>query len=413
MNAVKWIEIYKKIVIVLLAGLLGLLLFLAVAIYRHQQAWSQYPVSAMAEAPPFLTSPTPTWPPTATPTTFNPATATCSPTPTSSPTPTITPTPQILNPLTGLPVTDPAILDRRPVMIKVSNWPATGRPHAGLSNADIIFEYYIGYAKSRFLALFYGEDASKIGPVRSGRMVDPQLVNLYGGLLAYGNADPKVDAVILPSLGERALAFKYLPCPPMCGVDTHDATGVFSDSAATTDYALQRGINNDPPDLSGMVFNPAPPEGMSPGESVTFRFADLSLTQWQYEPGLERYLWWMESNNSGNITMIPMPDRNTGEQVTMDNIIVIFARYIEYTPTLHDIQISSVNAPQAAIFFRDGLALEGTWHVPDPHAPMVFQTQDGSPYTLKPGKTWIFIAGLSTEALQDPNLEWEFEFAIP
>ncbi len=413
MNAVKWIGLYRRIVMLLLACLLGFLLFLFFQIYQRQRAWDQHSVSAMAEGAPALISVTSTLTPSITPTPFNPATATCTPTATITPTPTLTPTPQTLNPLTGLPVLDPTILDRRPVMIKVSNWPATGRPHAGLSNADIVFEYYIGYAKSRFLALYYGEDAPKIGPVRSGRMVDPQLVNLYGGIFAYGNADPKVDAVILPALGERALAFKYLPCPPMCGVDTHDATGVFADSAATTTYALQRGINNDPPNLTGMTFNPSPLEGMQAGEVITFRFADWSMTEWRYDHTSGTYLWWMESNQSGSIVLEPMPDRNTGQQIAMDNVIVIFARYIEYAPTLHDIQISSVSVSQPAIFFRNGMALEGTWHIADPNAPMVFQTLDGMPYNLKPGKTWVFIAGLNTNIQQEPSLRWQFNFAIP
>jgi len=71
-------------------------------------------------------------------------TATATPTPTRTPTPTITPTPVIVqygptnfpdnvNPLTGLEVSNPALLDRRPMMIKVSNFPREGRPHAGLS----------------------------------------------------------------------------------------------------------------------------------------------------------------------------------------------------------------------------------------------------------------------------------------
>ncbi|MHB8808355.1 MAG: DUF3048 domain-containing protein, partial [Anaerolineaceae bacterium] len=75
-----------------------------------------------------------------------------------------------VNPLTGLPVSDPNILNRMPVMVKVSNYPRSGRPHAGLSFADIVFDYYIGNGTNRFLAVYYGNDSSSIGPVRSGRL---------------------------------------------------------------------------------------------------------------------------------------------------------------------------------------------------------------------------------------------------
>ncbi|MCD6355663.1 MAG: DUF3048 domain-containing protein, partial [Anaerolineaceae bacterium] len=97
--------------------------------------------------------------------------------------PTVQETVFTFNPLTGLPVSDPALLERRPVMVKVSNFPRLGRPHAGLSFADIVFEYFIGFGQNRFLALYYGQDAEKIGPVRSGRRVDAELVTMYSGVL--------------------------------------------------------------------------------------------------------------------------------------------------------------------------------------------------------------------------------------
>ncbi len=75
--------------------------------------------------------------------------------PTFTPTPTIVPLPTIpiygpedypagTDPLTGLMVDDPALLARCPMVIKVSNYPRSGRPHAGLSQADLVFDYYIG-----------------------------------------------------------------------------------------------------------------------------------------------------------------------------------------------------------------------------------------------------------------------------
>ena len=121
------------------------------------------------------------------------------------PTETIMPTvaQKGLDPLTGLEVSNPENLDRRPVMVKVSNYPALGRPHAGLAFADLIFDYYIGIGQNRFLAVFYGQDAKSIGPVRSGRLVDIQLVNLYQGILGFGSADGDTLAAIFGDLGRR------------------------------------------------------------------------------------------------------------------------------------------------------------------------------------------------------------------
>ncbi len=109
--------------------------------------------------------------------------------------------PTVINPLTGLPAADPALLERRPVMVKVSNYPQTGRPHAGLSFADMVFDYFIGSGTNRFLALFYGQDSPVIGPVRSGRRVDAQLVTMYNGVLGYGSADEDTDAELITDPG--------------------------------------------------------------------------------------------------------------------------------------------------------------------------------------------------------------------
>jgi len=72
--------------------------------------------------------------------------------------------PADVDPLTGQKVTNPALLQRRPMVIKVQNLPRTGRPQWGLSLADIVFEYYTEEGTTRFAAVFYGNDASMVGP---------------------------------------------------------------------------------------------------------------------------------------------------------------------------------------------------------------------------------------------------------
>ncbi len=78
----------------------------------------------------------------------------------------------INNPLTGLPVNDPALLNRRPMVIKVANAPDAIRPQSGLTLADVVYEYYIEWGDTRFIAVMYGNDSTMVGPVRSGRYFD-------------------------------------------------------------------------------------------------------------------------------------------------------------------------------------------------------------------------------------------------
>ncbi len=91
-------------------------------------------------------------------------------------------TPQAINPLTGLIVSDPSKLERRPIAIKISNYPRSVRPQSGLSLADIVYEYYLEQNVTRFMAIFYGNDADKVGPVRSGRFFDEYLSYVSGFL---------------------------------------------------------------------------------------------------------------------------------------------------------------------------------------------------------------------------------------
>jgi len=102
-----------------------------------------------------------------------PATSTSIPTetmqPTATPTQTPTATPTVdypvdgrgptnfdqdVSPLTGLKVTDPAVLERRPIIIKVENLPREHRPQWGLSFADLVYEYYTEFGGTRFAAVF-------------------------------------------------------------------------------------------------------------------------------------------------------------------------------------------------------------------------------------------------------------------
>jgi hypothetical protein len=173
--------------------------------------------------------------------------ATPTPTVTLTPKPSATPTkpqtsvgpdefPEGVNPLTGLKVENPELLKRRPVLVKVANYPAEGRPHAGLSYADIVFEYYIGGGSNRFNALYYGQDCNKVGPVRSGRLVDPELTRMYQGVLAMSGANQEnVFPRITELLGDRVITEGN--CPGLCR-DDYTVMGVFANTADITNVMV-------------------------------------------------------------------------------------------------------------------------------------------------------------------------------
>ena len=273
--------------------------------------------------------PTETRTPTATRTSSPTATSTSTATPTATITPTHTPTPTatlvaygptgfppFVNPLTGLVAEDLDLLQRLPVLVKVSNFPRSLRPHAGLSFADHVFEYYIGAGATRFTAVYYGQDTEKVGPVRSARLIDISLGNAYQGILAFASADEFVYLRVLRALNERAITESQNTCPALCRTGTGDVNSVFVDTALLTDYAIEdRKVSTAAPDLEGMRFDPVVPLQGKEGERLQVRYSLTTISEWRYDAVSGTYLRWIEEVNTLNeVTLVPLTDRLTGEQ---------------------------------------------------------------------------------------------------
>ncbi|MGC8856927.1 MAG: SdrD B-like domain-containing protein, partial [Anaerolineae bacterium] len=122
------------------------------------------------------------------------------PSPTVPPSPTPLRLPADLNPLSGLPVSDPNLLGLPALLVSISHFPAIGRPQAGLSFAPFVYEIYITEGATRFLAVYYGEfptpEAPLSGecPIRQGAF--EQTAALAGGRIwldANGNGQQDVN----------------------------------------------------------------------------------------------------------------------------------------------------------------------------------------------------------------------------
>lgn len=351
--------------------------------------------------------------PTETPTPAATKTSVPSPTPTQAP---YGPTgfPSNVDPLTGLVVSDPSLLNRRPIMVKVSNFPATGRPHAGLSSADIVFEYFIGEGMNRFMALFYGQNSNKVGPIRSGRLIDPKLVQMYGGDLAYSGAWYKIQDVILTALGARAIYEAPVTCPALCDDGRNTVESVFANTAKLTEYAVANHIDNTRPNLEGMRFDPTLPQGGQPADQVGIQFNIYDRGEWRYDPATKLYLRWIESlDANNNVTMVPLTDRNTGKQLAFANVVVLYAQYTEYAVAYHDVDMSGFTGNRKAVLYRDGKQYTGTWKSAGADKPLQFLGADGQPMAFKNGNTWMAIMGVNTTEKQTSPGKWDYQFYLP
>lgn len=354
-------------------------------------------------------------------------TATPLPTATNTPEPTLTPTParvqygpsnfpENVNPLTGLTVSDPALLNRRPVMVKVSNFPREGRPHAGLSFADIVFDYYTGEGSNRFIALFYGQDTVQAGPIRSGRLVDRWLVGMYKGILGMYYAYEPVYNAIINQLGGRVITGDHCDdkYKAICSDGPNTETSHFANTSELSKYySSKTSATNTRQNLDGMTFDSDVPAGGADGHEVTMRYGKNNEGQWKYDEATGKYLRFIDSLDANNqMQMIPLVDRVNGNQLAFTNVIIAFAQIetLNTGDTMHEIRVAG--AKGRALIFRDGQVYDGVWKgVYD--TPITFYDKDGNVIPLKPGNTWIHFTGASSKVVEDPAGVWKITNYTP
>jgi hypothetical protein len=351
------------------------------------------------------------------------------PNPTAIVIPTTVPTPSIpvygpdeypdgMDPLTGLMADDPALLERCPMVIKVSNYPRSGRPHAGLSQADLVFDYYIGEGMNRFAAIYYGQDAPKVGPVRSGRLVDAQLTTMYQGILAFKGAWYKVNEVLYSNLKKRAISGSPSTCPGICDTGEETVISMFANTAGLSQYALEKGIcANTRPMLGGMVFSEELPEDGRQVSGLSVIFSYYNRAEWRYDEASDSFLRWIEdiSGEEGQeiITMVPLLDANTGQQLAFDNVVILFVRHDMYAETYFDMQLQKNTNGARVVLLRDGKAFDGIWKSVKDDRPLQFFTNDGDPLAFKPGNTWLVITGARSTLTTPLNEIWELTNYLP
>ena len=99
-------------------------------------------------------------------------------------------------PLTGVPTDDAEGLLQPAIVVKVDNSPQA-RPHAGINQADIVYELQVE-GITRFMEIFHSQTPDRIGPVRSARSSDINLLsNLSRPLLLWSGGNPGVTNEVL------------------------------------------------------------------------------------------------------------------------------------------------------------------------------------------------------------------------
>ena len=326
--------------------------------------------------------------------------------------------PEDINSLTGLTVKDPRLLDRRPIVIKVTNFPRSVRPQSGLSLADHVYEYYIADNFSRFVGVFYGNDASQVGPIRSARLFDAHVTRMYHGIFVFGWADDIVlNFLFAPDLKPHLIVERPDNCPPLCRIGPKTAYNtLFADTTVIATYLAKRRTNNDRQDLNGLRFEQKIPLSGNSGEKIAIQYSLVSYHHWEYDPQLSRYFRFQETggHRGEEGEYAPLMDNLTQEQLSASNVIVLLVAHQYYKKSSSTDIIDQPFLGQGLGYgFRDGQVYPLTWKREAADRLPELVLPDGSLYPLKPGNTWFEIIGETShfEELEDGT--WYFEFSIP
>jgi hypothetical protein len=330
------------------------------------------------------------------------------PTATLTYTPSQTSTPEIINPLTGLAVPDISVLQRWPLSIKVSSYPRTARPQAGLSYADLLIEFYQESGMTRWHAIFLSRDVEKVGPIRSGRKIDVPFMRAYQSLLVFcAEYSATWEYMELEDVRDLLLYVGPVSCPALCRDPNQiPINGIYGNTAELRKAAKVLKIPDTVPDLAGMQFQQEPPAMSGSASTIRVRFvSDNAIAEWRYNPQDKKYFRWSETDK-GNGDLASQSDRLTGEQLSVSNLIVVYANYIRRQQ--REIYELELFGGGKALFFRDGKMESGFWRLPKIDRPLQFFGQDG-PFLLKPGVTWIAIVeDTSTETQEGDTVRVEF-----
>ena len=340
-----------------------------------------------------------------------PSVSTMAPTPEPEPEPAPEPEPEpipepepepvlpYVNPLTGEGC-ETDIGANRPIAIMLNNH-EKARPQLGVSQADIIYEMVAEGGITRMMGLFQSvEGVGNIGTVRSARD--------YYVSLAYGH-----DAIFLHA-GGSPMAYTVIKQWGVTALDCvngpYEGTLFWRDQARRKSAGLEHSVltsgdtilkllptykkvtlthKNGFAEALSFMEKGETAQG-EPATTVTVKFSGYKTGIFTYDPESGRYLISEGSK--------PYLDGNTGEQVSVKNVLVLHTDVSAVAGDDKGRQALRTTGTGEGVLFCDGVQQPIRWVKKDHSSPMTFTTPDGaSPVLLGVGNTYINIIGSSSK----------------
>ncbi len=341
-------------------------------------------------------------------------TLTLTPTPTNTITPSPTPEPigpysypDNINSLTGLPYPSEEARARVNLIIKISNYPPIVRPQTGINKADIVYEYEAEGGVTRFAAIFRSQLPPLVGSIRSGRLLDMELMTMYRANLTYSGTSQPIQKLFLSNYPYRLISpfigdgqgDGEIGCNdnPFCRIPQEGKAfehTLFGNPQLMLDVATKRGTNKGYK-AKGFSFSDVAEAGGDPVNDIFIDWFGQTDARWQYDPTSGHYLRFTDGK--------PHFDNGDGQQVWADNIVVIvvpvddhpdlFPEGASYTSIEVQLWHPEETFLYQALVLRDGQLYQGYWDRPnrDEGTALFLVHGNNQPMPLKPGRTWVAV----------------------
>ncbi|MFI8090125.1 DUF3048 domain-containing protein [Streptomyces sp. NPDC086080] len=269
--------------------------------------------------------------------------------------------------------------DGPPVLtVKIDNAPAA-RPQTGLDAADVVYTEQVEGGSSRLIAVYATGLPESVGPVRSARESDLELLRQFDRpLLAYSGAQSKLKPLI-----EQA---------PLEAVTPESEPNAYTrdpSRAAPHNLYLRPGqLMDEPPGeaalTTGFRFGPAPADG-EPRNDLTVRYPAARFT-FTWSGAQDR--WLVSMDGSPALTA-------EGERLAPATVVV---QYVTVRPSgFRDFlgnttpYTETVGSGEATVL-RDGRAWEVNWKRTAAEDGTSFTTDSGEPVNFARGQVWVVYA---------------------
>jgi len=291
-----------------------------------------------------------------------------------APRPTATPPPgPLLDPFTGEPVRALG-----PVLaVKIDNI-VDARPQTGLQSADIVYVIPVEGGLTRFMAVYSSHVPKVVGPVRSARQSDLDILRQFGRpAFAWSGATPHLVPFVerSPIVDLYALQVSgYYRAP--------DRVAPYNLYASAPQLIKEAKGASKARDI-GFRFGALPPGGRA-AASYSVKYPAASYTfRWSAKAG--RWLAWID----GSPAMATEGGQLGGSTVIIQYTQIATSRFEEYGGRP---PYAKSTGSGRAVILRDGREFTVRWSRPSLEGGTTYTLPDGQRTLFAPGQVWVVLA---------------------